>query len=147
LARRDAEGFFWFIGRADDVFKSSDYRISAFELESELLVHPVITEVAVIASPDSLRGFVPKAVITLKPGLAPSKEMAYKIFKFAREKMAPYKRPRIIEFSDELPKTVSGKIKRTDLRKLESELRANGTRGKNEYFESDFQTALKTKAK
>jgi acetyl-CoA synthetase len=147
LARQDAEGFFWFVGRADDVFKSSDYRISAFELESELLVHPAVTEVAVIASPDSLRGFVPKAIITLKPGLEPSKEMAYRIFKFARERMAPYKRPRIIEFTNELPKTVSGKIKRTDLRTLETARRDNEMRGNNEYFERDFQTALKSKTK
>jgi len=147
LARRDADGFFWFIGRADDVFKSSDYRISTFEVESELLAHPAITEVAVIASPDTLRGSVPKAVIMLKPGVKPSKELAYQIFKFARETMAPYKRPRIIEFVDELPKTASGKIKRFDLRKLEPSLRTNKGRGEDEYFESDFQAALKTKTK
>ena len=147
LARRDREGFFWFIGRADDVFKSSDYRISAFELESELLIHPSVTEVAVIASPDPLRGFVPKAIITLKTGVQPSKELAYNIFRFARERMAPYKRPRIIQFTGELPKTVSGKIKRTDLRKLEADHRNNKTREEDEYFESDFQTALKAKSK
>ena len=147
LAKRDSEGFFWFIGRADDVFKSSDYRISAFELESELLIHPSVTEVAVIASPDPLRGFVPKAIITLKPGVTPSRELAYNIFRFARERMAPYKRPRIIQFTDELPKTVSGKIKRTDLRKLEADHRNKKTRGSNEYFESDFQAALKAKTK
>ena len=147
LARRDEEGFFWFIGRADDVFKSSDYRISAFELESELLIHPSVTEVAVIASPDPLRGFVPKAIITLKPGVLPSKELAYNIFRFARERMAPYKRPRIIQFTEELPKTVSGKIKRTDLRKLEADHRTKKTREKDEYFESDFQAVLKAKSK
>jgi acetyl-CoA synthetase len=147
LARRDSEGFFWFVGRADDVFKSSDYRISAFELESELLVHPAITEVAVIASPDQLRGFVPKAVITLKPGVKPSKELAYNIFRFTRERMAPYKRPRIIQFTEDFPKTVSGKIKRTDLRRLENKLRTNKARGSEEYFESDFQAELKQKPK
>jgi len=147
LARLDSEGFFWFVGRADDVFKSSDYRISAFELESELLVHPAITEVAVIASPDPLRGFVPKAVIALKPGVKPSKELAYNIFRFTRERMAPYKRPRILQFTEDLPKTVSGKIKRTDLRRLETKLRTNKTRGGEEYFESDFQAELKPKAK
>jgi len=147
LARRDAEGYFWFIGRADDVFKSSDYRISAFELESELLIHPSIMEVAVIASPDQLRGLVPKAIITLKPGVPPSKELAYNIFRFARERMAPYKRPRIIQFTEELPKTVSGKIKRNDLRKLEADHRNSKTRSGHEYFESDFQTALKAKIK
>jgi len=147
LARRDKDGFFWFIGRADDVFKSSDYRISAFELESELLIHPSITEVAIIPSPDHLRGFVPKAVITLKPGIQPSRELAYNIFRFARERMAPYKRPRIIQFTHELPKTVSGKIKRTELRKFEADYRNNKTHLEDEYFESDFQVALKPKAK
>jgi len=147
VAYRDKDGYFWFIGRADDVFKSSDYRISAFELESELIIHPSVTEVAVIASPDSLRGLVPKAFITLKPNVSPSKELAYEIFKFMRNRMAPYKRPRIIQFADELPKTVSGKIKRTDLRRLEADLRTKNTRTKDEYFETDFQTKLKTKEK
>jgi len=147
IARRDSEGFFWFVGRADDVFKSSDYRISAFELESELLVHPSITEVAVIASPDQLRGFIPKAVINLKPGIQPSKELAYNIFRFTRDRIAPYKRPRIIQFKEELPKTISGKIKRTDLRKLETELRTTKSRGNEEYFESDFEAQLKPKAR
>jgi acyl-coenzyme A synthetase/AMP-(fatty) acid ligase len=147
VAYRDKDGYFWFIGRADDVFKSSDYRISAFELESELMIHPSVTEVAVIASPDSLRGLVPKAFITLKPNVSPSKELAYEIFKFTRNRMAPYKRPRIIQFADELPKTVSGKIKRTDLRRLEADLRTKNTRTKNEYFETDFQTELRDKEK
>lgn len=145
LAKRDSEGFFWFVGRADDVFKSSDYRISAFELESELMLHPSVTEVVVIASPDPLRGFVPKAIISLEPGTKPSKELAYNIFSFTRKRMAPYKRPRIIQFTEELPKTVSGKIKRTDLRRLESDLRTRKARGSEEYFESDFQAALKHK--
>jgi acetyl-CoA synthetase len=142
LASRDAAGYFWFIGRADDVFKSSDYRISAFEVESELLAHPSITEVAVVASPDPLRGFVPKAYIMLKPGQNPSRELALDIFTFTRHGMAPYKRPRIIQFVDELPKTVSGKIKRTDLRKFENDLRGASTRNRDEYFESDFVQVL-----
>jgi acetyl-CoA synthetase len=145
LASRDAEGYFWFIGRADDVFKSSDYRISAFEVESELLVHPSITEVAVVASPDSLRGFVPKAYVMLKPKLIASRELALEIFNFTRQRMAPYKRPRIIQFVNELPKTVSGKIKRTDLRKLETDQRSSITRNKDEYFESDFAEVLTTR--
>ena len=147
VASQDEEGYFWFVGRADDVFKSSDYRISAFELESEIMAHPAVTEVAVIASPDSLRGFVPKAYVTLKPGVAPSKELAYNIFKFTRERVAPYKRPRIIQFTEELPKTVSGKIKRTDLRKTETDLRSKNARSKDEYFESDFQAELKAQRK
>jgi len=145
LASRDAEGYFWFIGRADDVFKSSDYRISAFEVESELMVHPSITEVAVVASPDPLRGFVPKAYVMLKPKLIASRELALGIFNFTRQRMAPYKRPRIIQFVNELPKTVSGKIKRTDLRKLETDQRRSPTRNKDEYFESDFAEVLTTR--
>ena len=145
LASRDAEGYFWFIGRADDVFKSSDYRISAFEVESELMVHPSITEVAVVASPDPLRGFVPKAYVMLKPKLIASRELALEIFNFTRQRMAPYKRPRIIQFVNELPKTVSGKIKRTDLRKLETDQRRSPTRNKDEYFESDFAEVLTTR--
>ena len=138
VAYIDGTGYFWFIGRSDDVFKSSDYRISAFELESELMVHPSVTEVAVVASPDKLRGFVPKAVITLRPDVPASRELALELFKFTRDRMAPYKRPRIIQFSQDLPKTVSGKIKRTDLRRIESDLRQSNQRTQHEYFESDF---------
>lgn len=143
IAYKDETGYFWFIGRSDDVFKSSDYRISAFELESELMVHPSVAEVAVVASPDKLRGFVPKAIITLKPDVIPSRELALNIFNFTRERMAPYKRPRIIQFNQEIPKTVSGKIKRTDLRRIESDLRRANQRTQEEYFESDF-TELKS---
>ena len=143
VACKDETGHFWFIGRSDDVFKSSDYRISAFELESELMAHPSVAEVAVVASPDKLRGFVPKAIITLKPDVSPSRQLALSIFKFTRERMAPYKRPRIIEFNQEMPKTVSGKIKRTDLRRIESDLRRSNQRTPEEYFESDF-TELKS---
>jgi acetyl-CoA synthetase len=145
MASRDADGYFWFIGRADDVFKSSDYRISAFELESELLAHPAIMEVAVVASPDPLRGFVPKAYVMLKPGRIPSKELVLDIFNFSRQRMAPYKRARIIQFIDELPKTMSGKIRRTDLRELEAELRDSKARTRDEYFESDFTQVLTTR--
>ena len=143
IAYKDETGYFWFIGRSDDVFKSSDYRISAFELESELMVYPSVAEVAVVASPDKLRGFVPKAIISLKPEVKPSRELALGIFKFMRERMAPYKRPRIIQFNQEMPKTVSGKIKRTDLRRIESDLRRSNERAQEEYFESDF-TELKS---
>ena len=138
VAFKDEKGYFWFIGRSDDVFKSSDYRISAFELESELMAHPSVTEVAVVASPDKLRGFVPKAIITLRPETKPSKELALEIFKFIRGRMAPYKRPRIIQFSQELPKTVSGKIRRNELRRAELDLRNMNQRSQDEYFESDF---------
>jgi acetyl-CoA synthetase len=142
LAYRDAEGYFWFIGRSDDVFKSSDYRISAFELESELMVQPSIAEVAVVASPDHMRGFVPKAYIALKPDVQPTRELALEIFKFTRQHIASYKRPRIIQFMKELPKTVSGKIKRTELRRSEADLRDSNARTSEEYFENDFIFAL-----
>ena len=142
LAYRDEDGYFWFIGRADDVFKSSDYRISAFELESELMAHPAIAEVAVVASPDPLRGFVPKAYVALKPILQPTRELAFDIFKFTRQRMAPYKRPRIVQFVGELPKTVSGKIRRIDLRTSETDQRGIEKRSPDEYFESDFKKEL-----
>jgi len=143
MAYRDVDGYFWFVGRADDVFKSSDYRISPFELESDLMLHPSITEVAVVASPDALRGFVPKAFLTVKPHVTRSKGLALEIFRFTRERIAPYKRPRIIEFTEDLPKTISGKIRRTELRKHEVELRNRKMRAKNEYFESDFLEELR----
>jgi acetyl-CoA synthetase len=138
VAYKDKGGCFWFIGRADDVFKSSDYRIGSFELESELLAHPAVTEVAIVASPDPLRGFVPKAFVMLRPGLVPSKSVAIELYRFIREKIAPYRRPRIIEFVPELPKTISGKIRRADLRKYEQELRDKSTRAENEYREADL---------
>jgi acetyl-CoA synthetase len=92
-----------------------------------------------------LRGFVPKAYVMLKPKLIASREVALEIFKFTRERMAPYKRPRTIQFVNELPKTMSGKIKRTDLRKLETNQRSSLTRNKNEYFESDFAEVFTTR--
>ncbi len=147
VAYRDKEGCFWFVGRSDDVFKSSDYRISPFELESELIAHQSVAEVAVIASPDQLRGFVPKAFLMLKPGIIPSQELALNIFKFTRDKIAPYRRPRMIQFMPELPKTISGKIKRADLRKHESELRSRKGRDENEYFESNFSDELRMQRK
>ncbi|MFP3216172.1 MAG: acyl--CoA ligase [Vulcanisaeta sp.] len=138
VAFMDDEGYLYFVGRADDVFKSSDYRISPFELESDLLKHPAIAEAAVVPSPDPIRGFVPKAYIVLKPGYTPSRELAHDIFMFIKLNIAPYKRPRIIEFVPELPKTISGKIRRVELRAIEREKRNKGIRGEHEYFEDDF---------
>ncbi|MEZ0289978.1 MAG: AMP-binding protein [Sulfolobales archaeon] len=138
VAYMDEDGYIFFVGRADDVFKSSDYRISPFELESELLKHPAIAESAVIPSPDPIRGFVPKAYIKLKPDYKPSRELAGDIFRFIRLNIAPYKRPRIIEFVEELPKTISGKIRRVELRRVERDIREKGVRRENEYFEEDF---------
>jgi acetyl-CoA synthetase len=135
VARRDAEGDFTYIGRADDVFKSSDYRLSPFELESALIEYHCVAEAAVVPSPDAIRWHVPKAFITLKPGLQPSPEMAREIFKFIRARLGPYKRIRRIEFS-ELPKTISGKIRRVQLRGIE--LESHEGRRPGEYWEDDF---------
>ncbi len=138
VAMMDEEGYLHFVGRADDVFKSSDYRISPFEVESELLRHPAVAEAAVVPSPHPIKWTVPKAFIRLKPGYEPGPELARDIFTYSREKMAPYKRPRIIEFVEELPKTISGKIRRVELRRIERERRESGKRGPHEYFEEDF---------
>ena len=115
VAHRDADGYFWYIGRDDDVFKSSDYRISPFELESALIEHEAVAEAAVVPSPDPIRLSVPKAFIALKPGVEASEETARAIFGFLRERLAPYARVRRLEFA-ELPKTISGKIRRVQLR-------------------------------
>jgi acetyl-CoA synthetase len=131
-ARRDESGFFFYIGRADDVFKSSDYRISPFELESALLEHSCVAEAAVVASPDPLRFAVPKAFVVLKPGVPATKDIADSIFAFLNQRLAPYKRIRRIEFA-ELPKTISGKIRRVELRRLEEERRRSGGTSLNEF--------------
>ena len=138
VAARDADGAITFIGRADDVFKASDYRISPFELESALIEHAAIAEVAVVPSPDPLRLAVPKAFLLLAPGATAGPQLAAAIFAFARERLAPYKRVRRIEFVAELPKTISGKIRRGQLRDEEAVARQAGTRGTNEFFEEDF---------
>ena len=137
-AQRDAEGYFHFVGRGDDVFKSSDYRISPFELESILVEHPHVAEAAIIPSPDALRLSVPKAFIALVPGVEPSAQTATEILAFCKDKLAPYKRIRRLEFA-ELPKTISGKIRRVELRKREETLRAElgETRGTNEHWLGD----------
>ena len=118
-AQVDEDGYYFYVGRNDDVFKSSDYRISPFELESVLIEHEMVLEAAIVPSPDPLRLSVPKAFITLRQGVEPSRELAKEIFAFARERLAPYKRIRRIEFR-ELPKTISGKIRRVELRKQEA---------------------------
>lgn len=115
----DEDGYYFYVGRNDDVFKSSDYRISPFELESVLIEHEQVLEAAIVPSPDPVRLSVPKAFITLRAGVEPSRELAREIFAFARERLAPYKRIRRIEFR-ELPKTISGKIRRVELRKAEA---------------------------
>ena len=136
VASRDADGYFWYVGRADDVFKSADYRISPFELESALIEHEAVAEAAVVPSPHALRLSVPKAYLVLKPGFEPSRAIALSIFRFTRERLAPFKRVRRIEFSD-LPKTISGKIRRVELRGAEH-ARQGEARRKNEYWDEDF---------
>jgi acetyl-CoA synthetase len=135
VARRDDRGYITYIGRTDDVFKASDYRISPFELESVLIEHPLVAEAAVVPSPDELRLAVPKAFIALVAGATPSAEVASGILAHAREWLAPYKRIRRLEFAD-LPKTISGKIRRVELR--EAEAGRGGTRSAGEYREEDF---------
>jgi acetyl-CoA synthetase len=138
IASRDASGYYTYVGRTDDVFKSSDYRLSPFELESALIEHPSITEAAVVPAPDAIRWNVPKAYITLKPGMHPSKEVAREIFIFIRKRLGPYKRIRRIEFG-ELPKTISGKIRRIQLRSVEKADRPVEARREFEYWEEDFE--------
>lgn len=121
VGTRDADGYITYVGRSDDVFKASDYRISPFELESVLVEHPAVAEAAVVPSPDPLRLAVPKAYVVLAAGHAPDRETARSILAHAREGLAPYKRVRRLEFA-ELPKTVSGKIRRVELRSRENQL-------------------------
>src|ERR1700733_13322646 len=120
VASRDADGYLTYIGRTDDVFKASDYRISPFELESVLIEHEAVAEAAVVPSPDPMRFAVPKAYVTLAAGFEPSAETAVAILGYARQRLAPYKRIRRLEFS-ELPKNISGKIRRGELRAQETE--------------------------
>ena len=144
VASRDARGYITYVGRADDVFKASDYRISPFELESVLIEHPAVAEAAVVPSPDATRLAVPKAYVVLAPGYPPTPQTAESILAYARKNLAAYKRVRRIEFA-ELPKTISGKIRRVELRGREevahgaaagagASTRANTL----EFFESDF---------
>ena len=137
VAVRDAEGYISYVGRADDVFKSSDYRISPFELESALIEHEAVAEAAVVPSPDPVKGVVPKAFLILKPGATPGRELALDVFRFLRRRLAPYKRVRRLEFSD-LPKTISGKIRRVELRKKEERGEGGAERGKREFWQEDF---------
>jgi acetyl-CoA synthetase len=135
-ARRDEDGYIHFVGRGDDVFKSSDYRISPFELESVLLEHEQVAEAAVVPSPDPVRLAVPKAFVVLKPGTPETAAVARSIFDFCSARLAPYKRIRRLEFAP-LPKTISGKIRRVELRKAEALLREKGERGEREHWLED----------
>jgi acetyl-CoA synthetase len=134
IAMRDAEGYFTYVGRADDIFKASDYRISPFELESVLIEHVAVAEAAVVPAPDALRLAVPKAYVALAPGAEPTAATALSIFQHLRARLAPYKRIRRLEFA-ELPKTISGKIRRVELRRGEA---GRSVRGAGEFREEDF---------
>lgn len=123
VATVDEDGYITFVGRTDDVFKASDYKISPFELESVLIEHPAVAEAAVVPAPDPVRLAVPKAYVALVPGHEPTEETALSILAYAREHLAPYQRVRRLEFFD-LPKTISGKIRRVELRIREEELAA-----------------------
>jgi acetyl-CoA synthetase len=136
VASCDDDGYITYVGRTDDVFKASDYRISPFELESVLIEHEAVAEAAVVPSPDPLRLAVPKAYVLLAAGRSPSPELAQSIMAFCRERVPPYKRIRRIEFAD-LPKTISGKIRRVELRGQETAPR-EPVRGVTEFWEEDF---------
>jgi acetyl-CoA synthetase len=134
----DDDGYLTFVGRSDDVFKSSDYRISPFELESVLLEHDLVAEAAVVPTPDPIRLALPKAYVSLVPGTQATRETALSIFQYVHARLAPFKRIRRIELVTELPKTISGKIRRVQLRRLEhDDDRADALRGK-EFREEDF---------
>jgi acetyl-CoA synthetase len=134
----DDEGYLTFVGRSDDVFKSSDYRISPFELESVLLEHEAMAEAAVVPAPDPIRLAVPKAYVMLTSAAAPSRDTALSILRHVQGRVAPFKRIRRLEIVPELPKTISGKIRRVQLRRVEHEDdRASALRGL-EFREDDF---------
>jgi acetyl-CoA synthetase len=137
IAMRDADGYFTYVGRADDVFKASDYRISPFELESVLIEHPAIAEAAVVPSPDPLRLAIPKAFISLAGNHPSDRGTALSIFRHLRAHLAPYKRVRRLEFA-ELPKTISGKIRRVELRAAEAARSTQAGRAEGEFWEEDF---------
>jgi acetyl-CoA synthetase len=137
VASRDADGYLTYVGRADDVFKASDYRISPFELESVLIEHPSVAEAAVVPAPDPMRLAVPKAYVTLVSGAVADRATALSIFHHLRERLAPFKRVRRLEFH-ELPKTISGKIRRVELRQIENRRAASSAREPAEFREEDF---------
>ncbi len=132
-AYRDEDGYIWFVGRDDDVIKSSDYRVGPFEVESVLLEHEAVQESAVVGSPHAIKGFEVKAFVVLNKEHHAGSDLAHELFSFARKNLAPYKMPRIIEFVTELPKTISGKIRRVELRAQEEEGKAKEIKPEQEY--------------
>jgi acetyl-CoA synthetase len=137
VAQRDADGYITYIGRTDDVFKASDYKVSPFELESVLIEHPAVAEAAVVPAPDATRLAVPKAYVSLAAGWEPDADTAKAILRHARAHLAPYLRVRRIEFY-ELPKTVSGKIRRVELRDREQRAFDGGTSLSEEFRDDQF---------
>jgi acetyl-CoA synthetase len=138
VAARDADGYLTFIGRTDDVFKASDYKISPFELESVLIEHPAVAEAAIVPAPDAVRLAVPKAYVSLVPGHEPSEATALSILQYARDHLAPFQRVRRLEFY-ELPKTISGKIRRVELRQREEQLAEAGETPAGEYRDDQLR--------
>jgi acyl-coenzyme A synthetase/AMP-(fatty) acid ligase len=116
VARREADGSFWFVGRGDDVIKSSGYRIGPFEVESALVEHPAVVEAAVVGKPDPVRGQIVKAFVVLRRDVVGSEALKVELQDHCKRVTAPYSYPREVEFVTDLPKTVSGKIRRVDLR-------------------------------
>ncbi|MGN1480670.1 AMP-binding enzyme, partial [Porcipelethomonas sp.] len=116
MAVCDKDGYYWFIGRNDDVIKCSGYRIGPFEVESAMLEHPSVVECAITSAPDPIRGQVVKATVVLAKGYTPSENLTKELQEHVKHTTAPYKYPRIIEYVDELPKTIGGKIKRKEIR-------------------------------
>lgn len=137
-AYKDEEGYVWFVGRDDDVIKASDFRVGPFEVESALLEHDAIMEAAVVASPHELRSNAVKAFIILAPGYEVSEELAKDIFKYTEEHLARYKIPRIIQFVEVLPKTISGKIRRVELRSQEAKDKQAKAKILNEFFHEKY---------
>ena len=135
VASRDEDGYITYVGRNDDVFKASDYKVSPFELESVLIEHPAVAEAAIVPAPDPVRLAVPKAYVALAPGHEPDRGDRRVILAFAREHLPPYLRVRRLEFA-ELPKTISGKIRRVELRQREDENAQH--RIGTEYRDEDF---------
>ena len=137
-AYKDEEGYIWFVGRDDDVIKASDYRIGPFEVESILIEHVAVVEAAVVSSPHEIRGFAVKAFVLLRTGEVPSKALAEDLFNYCNKNLATYKIPRIIEFVESLPKTISGKIRRVELRAAEANSKSKKEIRANEYFHSKY---------
>jgi len=142
----DDEGYLTFVGRTDDVFKSSDYRISPFELESVLLEHDAVAEAAVVPSPDPIRLAIPKAYVLLVSGVERTPETALSIFQHLHTRLAPFKRIRKLELVTELPKTISGKIRRVQLRRLEHDDNREGALRGIEFREEEFPELQKVRA-